>query len=344
MIFVHGGRSDCELDDCGHVWGERECRGKSRWEVTEKATMESLSAVPSDNQTHRVLQHEKLCAGHVSTYVQHNHQIHWRITTVALCSKKEVVAEECEIGTTAKKAILVGINYPRTKAKLRGCINDVWRIHRCLIEKYDFYEHDITVLIDTDESYMEPNGKNIRSVLTRLVQSAEPGDVLFMHYSGHGTRLLAKTREDGDTSYDECIVPSDMNLIIDDDYREFVVRHTVEDTVKSRGVFHSTTDDDRDIELPHKQCGYVKNRILGLVGSLAQEFLKQKLDSNDGGGYAKPAMETKVERKYEAYVGSSSMKPRLSKRRNFDEWPTPIMNQETTTINRLLSMSATKHL
>ena len=59
-------------------------------------------------------------------------------------------------------------------------------------------------------------------------------------------------------------------------------------------------------------------RILGLVGSLAQEFLK--LDSNDGGGYAKPAMETKVERKYEAYVGSSSMKPRLSKRRNFDEW------------------------
>ncbi|KAG4957483.1 hypothetical protein JHK82_043189 [Glycine max] len=198
--------------------------------------MESLSAVPSDNQTHRVLQHEKLSAGHVSTYVQHNHQIHWRITTVALCSKKEVVAEECEIGTTAKKAILVGINYPRTKAKLRGCINDVWRIHRCLIEKYDFYEHDITVLIDTDESYMEPNGKNIRSVLTRLVQSAEPGDVLFMHYSGHGTRLLAKTREDGDTSYDECIVPSDMNLIIDDDYREFVVRHTVEDTVKSRGV------------------------------------------------------------------------------------------------------------
>lgn len=29
MIFVHGGRSDCELDDCGHVWGERECRGNN---------------------------------------------------------------------------------------------------------------------------------------------------------------------------------------------------------------------------------------------------------------------------------------------------------------------------
>ena len=42
--------------------------------------------------------------------------------------------------------------------------------------------------------------------------------------------------------------------------------------------------------------------ILGLVGGLAQEFLKQKLDDNDE-GYAKPALETKVESKHEAYAG-----------------------------------------
>ena len=113
----------------------------------------------------------------------------------------------------AKKAVLIGINYPGTKAELRGCINDVWRMHRCLIERYGFSEDDITVLIDTDESYTEPTGKNIRSALTRLVRSAEPGDVLFVHYSGHGTRLPAETGEDDDTGYDECIVPSDMNLI-----------------------------------------------------------------------------------------------------------------------------------
>jgi len=34
-----------------------------------------------------------------------------------------------------------------------------------------------------------------------------------VHYSGHGTRLPAETGEDDDTGYDECIVPSDMNLI-----------------------------------------------------------------------------------------------------------------------------------
>ncbi|KAG5001047.1 hypothetical protein AAZX31_08G229700 [Glycine max] len=340
----------------------------------------------------------------------------------------------------AKKAVLIGINYPGTKAELKGCINDVWRMHRCLIDRYGFSEDDITVLIDTDESYTEPTGKNIRSALTRLIRSARPGDVLFVHYSGHGTRLPAETGEDDDTGFDECIVPSDMNLITDDDFREFVdgvpreckltivsdschsgglidgakeqigtstkgegqqhsgsgsgfglssfLRRSVEDAIESRGVHipsalrhhrhkhEHEADDDRDIELPHVDHGYVKNRslplstiidilkqktgkndidvgklrlslydifgedaspkvkkfmkvilnklqqgdggsgkqggILGLVGSLAQEFLKQKIDSSDDGGYAKPAMETKVESKYEAYAGTSSAKPRLS--------------------------------
>lgn len=117
----------------------------------------------------------------------------------------------------AKKAVLIGINYPGTKAELRGCVNDVWKMHKCLIERYGFSEDDITVLIDTDESYLEPTGKNIRKALAGLVRSAEDGDVLFVHYSGHGTRLPAETGEDDDTGFDECIVPSDMNLITGND-------------------------------------------------------------------------------------------------------------------------------
>ncbi|XP_027356021.1 metacaspase-6-like isoform X2 [Abrus precatorius] len=290
----------------------------------------------------------------------------------------------------AKKAVLIGINYPGTKAELRGCINDVWRMHRCLIHRYGFSENDITVLIDTDKSHTEPTGKNIRSALTRLIRSAKPGDVLFVHYSGHGTRLPAETGEDDDTGYDECIVPSDMNLITDDDFREFVdgvprdckltivsdschsgglidgAKEQIGESTKGEG-HHSGSGSARNIE-PSQQHGYVKNRslplstvidilkqktgkddidvgklrlslydifgedaspkvkkfmkvilnklqhgdsgsekhggILGLVGSLAQEFLKQKLDANDH-GYTKPAMETNVESKYEAYAGST---------------------------------------
>ncbi|KAK9152248.1 hypothetical protein Syun_010557 [Stephania yunnanensis] len=121
-----------------------------------------------------------------------------------------------------KRAVLVGCNYPGTKAELKGCINDVNRTYKSLTDRYGFSPDDITVLIDTDDSYTQPTGKNVRRALSDLIRSAKPGDVLFFHYSGHGTRLPAETGEDDDTGYDECIVPCDMNLITDDDFREFV--------------------------------------------------------------------------------------------------------------------------
>uniref|UniRef100_A0A1J3FY69 Metacaspase-6 n=1 Tax=Noccaea caerulescens TaxID=107243 RepID=A0A1J3FY69_NOCCA len=122
----------------------------------------------------------------------------------------------------AKKAVLIGINYVGTKAELRGCVNDVRRMHISLVEQYGFSKENIKLLIDTDSSTIKPTGKNIRQALLDLVESAELGDVLFVHYSGHGTRLPAETGEDDDTGYDECIVPSDMNLITDDDIRDLV--------------------------------------------------------------------------------------------------------------------------
>ncbi|KAG0501471.1 hypothetical protein HPP92_001543 [Vanilla planifolia] len=121
-----------------------------------------------------------------------------------------------------KKAVLIGCNYPGTKAELKGCVNDVRRMHRCLVERYGFDEGDIEVLIDTDRSFTQPTGANIRSAISRLIRSAKPGDFLFVHYSGHGTRVPAETGDDDDTGFDECIVPCDMNLITDDDFRELV--------------------------------------------------------------------------------------------------------------------------
>jgi len=112
----------------------------------------------------------------------------------------------------AKRAVLVGINYPGTKAELKGCHNDVARMRRCLVDRFGFDESGIRVLID-DGSAPQPTGANIRRELARLVGDARPGDLLFFHYSGHGTRLPAETGQDDDTGYDECIVPCDMNLI-----------------------------------------------------------------------------------------------------------------------------------
>ncbi|TQE11349.1 hypothetical protein C1H46_003083 [Malus baccata] len=56
---------------------------------------------------------------------------------------------------------------------------------------------------------------NLKKLYLRqnLIRFADSGDVLFIHYSGHGTCLLAEIGNDDDTGYDECIVPTDMNLI-----------------------------------------------------------------------------------------------------------------------------------
>jgi len=92
-----------------------------------------------------------------------------------------------------KKAVLVGCNYPGTKAELKGCVNDVNRMYKCLVERYGFEEENIRVLIDTDDSYPQPTGVNIRRAWKTLVEGARPGDIIFFHYSGHGTRLPAET-------------------------------------------------------------------------------------------------------------------------------------------------------
>ncbi|OEL18221.1 Metacaspase-4 [Dichanthelium oligosanthes] len=112
-----------------------------------------------------------------------------------------------------KRAVLVGINYPGTDGELKGCLNDVARMRRCLVDRFGFDEAAIRVLADADPSTPPPTGANIRLELEQLVAGAGAGDTLFFHYSGHGLQLPAETGEDDDTGYDECIVPCDLNLI-----------------------------------------------------------------------------------------------------------------------------------
>lgn len=122
----------------------------------------------------------------------------------------------------AKRALLVGCNYPGTEAELYGCANDVVRMYQCLVQWYGFMPEDVYVMVDTDSSFPQPTGTNIVAALSIFCQSARPGDTLFFHFSGHGIRLPADPDSNDNTGYDECIVPCDMNLITDDDFRAFV--------------------------------------------------------------------------------------------------------------------------
>lgn len=51
-----------------------------------------------------------------------------------------------------------------------------------------------------------PTGLNFKKALNKMVDEAEPGDVLYFHFSGHGTLIGKKNQE-------EAIIPLDFNYI-----------------------------------------------------------------------------------------------------------------------------------
>lgn len=122
-----------------------------------------------------------------------------------------------------RSAVLVGCNYPGTRYELRGCINDVCAMREVLMERFGFEAGRVEVLTDMPGSPVMPTGANVRAALDRMVDQAEPGDVLFFHYSGHGT-WIPSPRPVFPFKKDEAIVPCDFNLITDVDFRHLVNR------------------------------------------------------------------------------------------------------------------------
>ena len=122
----------------------------------------------------------------------------------------------------AKRALLVGCNYPGTEYPLNGCVNDALAWVPILRDIYGFQEEDIEIMIDTDDTYTRPTGKNIKDALRKYVAMSEAGDVLFFQFSGHGVQVPDDDAVEEADRQDEAICPTDMNLIIDDDMREIV--------------------------------------------------------------------------------------------------------------------------
>ena len=108
----------------------------------------------------------------------------------------------------AKRALLIGINkYQIPGADLRGCVNDVKDLSAALIEFYGFKKRDIKILLDGAATQ-----KAMQAGITALVRGAKKGDVIVLHYSGHGSNVPddAKNRDEAD-GRDEILCPTDLN-------------------------------------------------------------------------------------------------------------------------------------
>jgi hypothetical protein len=115
-----------------------------------------------------------------------------------------------------KKALLIGINYTGTDNELNGCINDINCIQE-RISKNGF--NDITIL--TDNTINKPNKNNILNSFRNLLDNSQPGDLLFLSYSGHGSYDKDKNGDET-TGFDQLIVPLDLNLIYDDELKSII--------------------------------------------------------------------------------------------------------------------------
>lgn len=106
----------------------------------------------------------------------------------------------------AKRALLIGINrYALPGADLRGCVNDVEDMGKVLVEEFGFAPGDLTTLLDEQATQAA-----MQQGIEELVASGKPGDVLFLHYSGHGSNVKDTTGDEAD-GRDEILCPHDLD-------------------------------------------------------------------------------------------------------------------------------------
>ena len=129
-----------------------------------------------------------------------------------------------------RNALLIGMNYPETTYKLSGCVNDINTIEKLLIEKFNF--KNIVKLHDS--SSILPTKINILLQLKLLLGQSNSGDVLFFHYSGHGSQIKDINGDETD-GMDEVIIPVDYfsnNSIIVDDEIKGIIQENLKEGVK----------------------------------------------------------------------------------------------------------------
>lgn len=125
-----------------------------------------------------------------------------------------------------KKAVLVGINYYSVpNARLNGCINDITNITNVITKHFNYKPENITKLTDdnTNPSFI-PNRANILLQLTQLINNSKNCEEIWFHYSGHGSQVRDKNRDESD-GLDEVIVPLDFQksgFILDDEIYQII--------------------------------------------------------------------------------------------------------------------------
>lgn len=91
--------------------------------------------------------------------------------------------------------------------------------------KQGFKDRNIMILMD-DGEHTIPTYANIMNAYKRIVQQSQPGDSVFLHFSGHGAQILDKSGDEDD-GFDETLIPVDFQTsghIVDDTLCDEIVK------------------------------------------------------------------------------------------------------------------------
>jgi len=102
-----------------------------------------------------------------------------------------------------RRALLVGVNEYRAVPSLQGSLNDIAAMQEVLVTRWGFARAQVRTLTDSAATRA-----GILAALNQLVREAQPNDLVYFHYSGHGSQVedLNGDEEDG---LDETLVPHD---------------------------------------------------------------------------------------------------------------------------------------
>mmetsp|Transcript_47002 Transcript_47002/g.114685 ORF Transcript_47002/g.114685 Transcript_47002/m.114685 type:complete len:423 (+) Transcript_47002:103-1371(+) len=136
--------------------------------------------------------------------------------------------EEYEAGSGGgtKRAMLIGLNYTGEDNALTSCHNDVRNMKDFLMSVHGFERQNMLILMD-DGQHHEPTKQLIMDSFTRLCQISQPGDSIFIQFSGHGGQITDRSGDEKDKK-DEALIPGDYkeagHILDDEIYAEFVTQ------------------------------------------------------------------------------------------------------------------------
>ena len=134
-----------------------------------------------------------------------------------------------------RRALLIGSNYKGTAGELKGCVNDLENI-KTVLESNEF-KH---IHMVADGLPSRPTRETILSELKRFLKNGTDDELLYIHFSGHGTQTLSLFDSSESDKMDECICTfeDDKSLkTISDNEMNRIVRENLRKTARLYVVF-----------------------------------------------------------------------------------------------------------